>query len=74
MAKLRDAKSGKFLTHTCLGRSAVSSFCRGFVDGVGGVAATADSTKMSYRTYKGRGLRGDWVAVGNSIRRAKSAS
>jgi hypothetical protein len=77
MAKLvRETKTGRFLTsgHEASGRkTAVSSLAKGFVDGLGGATLVMDSPRMTYRTYKGRGLKGDWIAVGDCIRRAKSA-
>jgi hypothetical protein len=49
------------------------SFVKGFVDGLGSATVAVESTKRPRRTYNGRGLKGDWVAVGDSIRRANSA-
>jgi hypothetical protein len=76
MAKVREAKTGYFLTSgrekSCQVRSA-SALAKGFITGVGSAALVVDATKMTPRTYKGRGLKGDWVAVGDSLRRARSA-
>lgn len=76
MAKMREAKTGRFLTsgrETSAPTRAASSLAKGFIDGVGSASIVTDSPKMACRTYKGRGLKGDWIAVGDSIRRVRSA-
>lgn len=66
----RQAKSGVYLTSRET-RTRAASFMRGFIDGVGGVAALSESVKATApRKYEGRGIKGDWIAVGESIRRA----
>ena len=66
----RQAKSGVFLASKKPGTRA-GSFMRGFVDGVGSVAVLSESSKASTpRKYQGRGIKGDWIAVGESFRRA----
>lgn len=72
MAVMRDVKiegrlSGKGLRGA---RRAASSFVAGFIDGFGGV--TLVESKRPHRTYSGRGLTGDWAAVGGSIRQVTS--
>jgi hypothetical protein len=46
----------------------ISPFLRGLIDGIGATAFLADSTRVGYRRYRGRGLEGDWAAVGDDIR------
>jgi hypothetical protein len=76
MAKVREAKTGYFLTSRGerSGRaSAASALAKGFITGVGSATLVAEATKMTHRPYKGRGLKGDWAAVGDSLRRARAA-
>jgi hypothetical protein len=76
MAKVREATTGRFLAsgRETSGRIRCrSALVKGFVDGVGAGTFVVEATKQSPRTYKGRGLKGDWVAVGESLRRARSA-
>jgi hypothetical protein len=73
MAKLRRASStGKFLCAEPT-KTKAQHFYKGFVDGLGGATTLSGPKRIACRTYKGRGLKGDWIAVGNSIRRARAA-
>lgn len=51
-----------------------ATFLRGFVDGLASVVLLSNSSRPRARKYHSRGIEGDWEAVGNSIRRAFSAS
>jgi hypothetical protein len=59
--------------HPDLARKRRASFFKGFITGVGSATVLSEQLKIPHRTYEGRGLRGDWLAVGDSsIRRAQS--
>ena len=49
-------------------RSRGRGFWSGFLDGL--AAITLLDHRMTPRAYGGRGLRGDWQAVGGDLRRA----
>lgn len=55
-------------------RRPMSVFVRGLVDGLGSAATLGEPMRLSRARYKGRGLRGDWIAVGGSMRRALGSS
>lgn len=67
----KQSKSGRFLSaKEAEGKRPTKCVARGFVDGVGGAAVLAEPMAPRRRKYEGRGLKGDWSVVGQSIRRS----
>lgn len=70
----KQSRTGRFLTaKEAEGQHPTKCFARGFVDGLGSAATITERTATNYRRYEGRGLKGDWSAVGRTIRRALPA-
>jgi hypothetical protein len=42
------------------------------VDGLGSMALVVKPETVAPRQYSGRGIKGDWLAVGESVKRAMS--
>jgi hypothetical protein len=64
-------KLGRFLTTETAKQVRTGAAIRSFVDGLGGAATIMALPLSRFRTrYAGRGIEGDWAAVGSCIRRA----